>query len=181
MEPITASARSLAGVSVIIPCIDEEEAIGPVIADILACGVDEVIVVDGMSRDRTVAQARAAGARVIEEPRRGYGRALMTGVEALRDSTNLVAFIDGDYSDRSEMIPALVAPLRNERADLVLGTRLFGAREPGSLPPTQMLAGRLAGVLVHLVYGVRFTDMSPFRAVRRDTLNTLGMREQGLG
>lgn len=172
---------ALAGVSVIIPCIDEETAIGPVVAAILACGVDEVIVVDGMSRDATVARAQEAGARVLQEPRKGYGRALMTGIEALADSSDLVVFIDGDGSDRPELIPDLVAPLRANRADFVLGTRLEGARESGSLSPTQILAGHLAGLLIRFVYGVRFTDMSPFRALRRDTLARLGMKEAGFG
>ncbi|MDX2205957.1 MAG: glycosyltransferase family 2 protein [Hyphomicrobiaceae bacterium] len=178
---MTPAAGNLAGVSVIVPCLDEEEAIGPAVAAILACGVGEVIVVDGNSRDRTAAHAQAAGARVVSEARPGYGRALMTGIEALGEACDLVVFIDGDGSDRPEMIPALVAPLRAGTADFVLGTRLAGPREPGSLSAAQLLAGHLAGLLIRLAYGVRFTDMSPFRALRRDTLRALGMREQGFG
>ncbi len=168
-------------VTVIIPCLDEEEAIGPCVAAVLAQGVGEVIVVDGGSRDRTAEQARAAGARVVVEPRRGYGRALMTGIAALPPSATVVLFIDGDGSDRPEMIPAVLAPIESGKADFVLGSRLRGEREPGSLAPAQIVAGHLAGLLIRLLYGVRFTDMSPFRAIRRDALDRLGMREQTFG
>lgn len=181
MEPVTAQAIRLTGVTVIIPCIDEEDAIGSAVADILAQGVDEVIVVDGLSRDRTADRAAAAGARVITEARRGYGRALMTGVDALGPGCDLIVFIDGDGSDVPERIPAVVAPLREGRADFVLGTRLEGPRERGSLSFTQILAGHTAGILIGLTYGVRFTDMSPFRAIKRETLASLGMREEGFG
>lgn len=181
MEPVREPSALLAGVTVIIPCIDEEDAIGAVVAAILAQGVDEVIVVDGLSRDRTAERAAAAGARVVTEARRGYGRALMTGVEALGAKCDLVVFIDGDGSDIPQMIPDVVAPLRDGRADFVLGTRLEGPREPGSLSFTQILAGHLAGALIRVVYGVRFTDMSPFRAIGRETLASLRMREEGFG
>lgn len=181
MEPVTGHPARLAGVSVIIPCIDEEEAIGAAVGDILAEGVDEVIVVDGKSRDRTADRAAAAGARVVIEARKGYGRALMTGVEALGAHCKIVVFIDGDGSDVPHKIPALVGPLREGRANFVLGTRLQGEREHGSLSATQILAGHIAGVLIRKVYGVRFTDMSPFRAITRETLASLGMREEGFG
>lgn len=171
----------LAGVSVIIPCLDEEDAISAAVMDILAEGVDEVIVVDGNSRDRTAERAAAAGARVVIEPRKGYGRALMTGVEALGPDCELIVFIDGDGSDIPRMIPYVVAPLRAGRADFVIGTRLKGPRERGSLSTSQILAGYLAGMLVRMVYGVRYTDMSPFRAIGREKLTSLGMREDGFG
>jgi glycosyltransferase involved in cell wall biosynthesis len=148
---------------------------------VLAQGVGEVIVVDGGSRDRTAERARAAGAKVIVEPRRGYGRALMSGIPALPPSASVVLFIDGDGSDRPEMIPAVLAPIDSGAADFVLGSRLEGEREPGSLAPAQIVAGHLAGVLIRLLYGVRFTDMSPFRAIRRDALDRLGMREETFG
>lgn len=181
MEPLTEEPPRLAGVSVIIPCIDEEDAIGPAVTDILAEGVDEVIVVDGKSRDLTVKRATEAGARVVIEPRKGYGRALMTGVAALSPNCDLVVFIDGDGSDIPQMIPEVVAPLRAGRADFVIGTRLKGPREQGSLSATQILAGHLAGTLIRIVYGVRFTDMSPFRAIGRERLAALGMHEDGFG
>ena len=96
-------------------------------------------------------------------------------------ATTIVLFIDGDGSDRPEMIPALLAPIEQGNADFVLGTRLLGKREPGSLTPAQIVAGRLAGLLIRILYGVRFTDMSPFRAIRRDALDQLAMREETFG
>jgi glycosyltransferase involved in cell wall biosynthesis len=143
--------------------------------------VGEVIVVDGGSRDRTVERARAAGARVIVERRRGYGRALMSGLAAISPGASIVLFIDGDGSDRPDMIPDVLAPIEQDKADFVLGSRLRGVREAGSLSPAQIVAGHLAGHLIRLRYGVHFTDMSPFRAIRRDALDRLGMREESFG
>jgi glycosyltransferase involved in cell wall biosynthesis len=174
-------AARRASVSVIIPCLNEEAAIGACVASVRSHGVGEVIVVDGGSSDRTVALASTAGARVIVEQRRGYGRAMLAGMAAISRFARIVLFIDGDGSDRPEMIPALLAPLERGEADFVVGTRLRGAREPGSLAPAQIVAGHLAGVLIRLRYGVRFTDMSPFRAIRRDALDRLGMREETFG
>jgi glycosyltransferase involved in cell wall biosynthesis len=175
------AAPRRAAVSVIIPCLDEEAAIGPCVAAVRAHGVGEVIVVDGGSRDRTVARAQEAGARVIVERRRGYGRAMLAGIATLAPSAAIVLFIDGDGSDRAEMIPTVLAPIERGAADFVLGSRLYGPSEPGSLAPAQILAGRLAGWLMRLRYGVRFTDMSPFRAIRREALDNLGMREETFG
>jgi glycosyltransferase involved in cell wall biosynthesis len=180
-ELAAAQARLGAVVCAIIPCLDEEEAIGPVVAAALAQGVDEVIVVDGGSRDRTVACARAAGGRVVVEPRRGYGRALQTGIAAAREDAQILLFVDGDGSDRPEFIPALVAPIVEGRAAFVHGSRVLGEREPGSLSSQQLIAGGVAGLLLRIVYGARFTDMSPFRAIRRDALDRLGMRENSYG
>ena len=168
-------------VSVIIPCLNEETAIGPCVAAVLAQGVGEVIVVDGGSADRTVERAAAAGARVIVERHRGYGRAMLTGIAALSPPIAVILFIDGDGSDRPEMIPAVLAPIEQGDADFVLGSRLQGPREPGSLTPAQIVAGHVAGLLIWLRYGVRFTDMSPFRAIRRDALEQLEMREETFG
>jgi glycosyltransferase involved in cell wall biosynthesis len=170
-----------AAVSAIIPCLDEEAGIGPCVVAVGAHGVGEIIVVDGGSKDRTVQRASEAGARVVVEPRRGYGRAMLAGIAALSPSATIVLFIDGDGSDRPEMIPAVLAPIERGNADFVLGSRLTGPREPGSLAPAQIVAGRLAGVLMRLRYGVRFTDMSPFRAIRRDALERLGMCEETFG
>jgi glycosyltransferase involved in cell wall biosynthesis len=169
------------GISVIIPCLDEEEAIGAVVTAVRAQGASEVIVVDGGSRDRTVEGATEAGARVVVEPRRGYGRAVQAGIAALSGNADIVVFIDGDGSDRPEFIPALVAPIQAGRAVFVHGSRIRGEREPGSLSAPQVAAGHMAGLLLRLVYGVRFTDMSPFRAIRRDALDRLGMRDMTYG
>jgi glycosyltransferase involved in cell wall biosynthesis len=166
---------------VIIPCLNEEVAIGACVAAVLANGVGEVIVVDGQSSDHTAERAAAAGAKVIVEPAHGYGRAVLSGLAALAPTSTIVLFIDGDGSDRPDMIPALVEPIASGRADFVLGSRLRGTREPGSLSAAQIMAGHLAGLLIRLLYGVRFTDMSPFRAIRRDALDRLGMAETTFG
>jgi glycosyltransferase involved in cell wall biosynthesis len=176
-----ALVSSVAQVSAVVPCLDEEAAIGPCVRALLAHGLAEVIVVDGNSRDRTVERAAAAGARVVVEPRKGYGRALASGLAAISPQSTIVLFIDGDGSDRPDLVPAVLAPIEAGRADFVLGSRLRGEREPGSLEPAQIVAGRLAGWLIRALYGVRFTDMSPFRAIRRDSLDQLGMREETFG
>jgi glycosyltransferase involved in cell wall biosynthesis len=168
-------------VAAIIPCLDEEAVIADVTAAALAAGVAEVIVVDGGSRDRTVARATEAGARTVVEPRRGYGRAMQAGLGAARADAAILVFLDGDGSDDPKFIPALIAPIAAGRAVFVHGSRLCGAREPGSLALPQIVAGHLAGLLLRLVFGARFTDMSPFRAIRRDALAALGMGETSYG
>lgn len=168
-------------VGVIIPCLDEEDAIGPCVAAVLAHGLGEVIVVDGQSADRTAERAVAAGAKVVIETARGYGQAMLSGLAALSPTSTIVLFIDGDGSDRPELIPAVLAPIENGSADFVLGSRLRGERETGSLGASQIVAGHLAGWLIRVLYGVRFTDMSPFRAIRRDALDRLGMAEKTFG
>lgn len=180
--PVAASAQRLRPqVGAVVPCLDEEIAIGPCVTALLAQGLGEVIVVDGGSKDATAERAAAAGARVVVEPRRGYGRAMQAGIAALSPATSIVLFIDGDGSDRPEMVPAVLAPIENGECDFVLGSRLRGEREAGSLSPAQIVAGWLAGALMRLRYGVRFTDMSPFRAVSRDALARLDMREETFG
>jgi len=175
------SAATRRNVGVVIHCLDEEAAIGPCVTAVLATGVGEVIVVDGHSSDRTADRAAAAGARVIVEPRRGYGQAMLTGLAALPASSTTVLFIDGDGSDRPELIPTVLEPIESGRADFVIGSRLRGAREPGSLALSQIVAGHIAGLLIRAIYGVRYTDMSPFRAIRRDALDRLGMKETSFG
>src|SRR5918992_1011719 len=138
-------------VSAIIPCLDEEAAIGQVVTEVLAQNVSEIVIVDGGSRDRTAERAEAAGARVLVERRRGYGRAIQAGIAAVRD--------DAD----------------------ILGSRVRGSREPGSLTPQQLLAAHVGKLLLRLVYGASFSDLSPFRAIRRDELRRLGMKEETYG
>jgi glycosyltransferase involved in cell wall biosynthesis len=181
MEPLARLLDLGLFVSAVIPCLDEEDAIGSVVRDVLGRGVAEVIVVDGGSRDRTAERAEAAGARVVVEPRRGYGRAIRSGMAAADPRTAIVLFLDGDGSDRPEFIPDLVRPIAEGRAVFVHGSRLRGEREPGSLSVPQILAGWLAGTLIQAAYGVRFTDISPYRAIRRDALDRLGMREDTFG
>jgi glycosyltransferase involved in cell wall biosynthesis len=167
-------------VAVVIPTLEEEEPITEVIGAIPRDAVDEIIVVDSGSQDRTVERARAAGAQVIVEQRRGYGRACATGATAARDC-GIIAFLDGDGSDRPELLPLLLAPILAGTHDFVLGTRTLGEREPGSMNALQIAAGYGAGALTRLLYGVGFTDMCAFRAIRRESLDTLGMRELTYG
>lgn len=180
MEPVTPTLVTQA-IAAIIPCLDEEAAIGHVVAAVRAHGIETVIVVDGGSRDATVARARLAGATVVQETRRGYGRAVQSGIAALPAETAIVLFLDGDGSDPPEAIPAVLAPILAGRADFVHGTRIRGDREPGALSPQQVAAGRIAQALLRLFYGARFSDMSPFRAIRRAALQRLGMREATYG
>lgn len=187
LEPVTQAfsnlepMRSAPVVAAIIPCLDEEDAIGPVVASVRGHGVTDVIVVDGASKDQTAERATAAGARVIVEPRRGYGRAIQAGTAALCEDTDIVVFLDGYGSDPAEFIPALIAPIAAGQAVFVLGSRIRGQREPGSLAPQQIAAGRVGGLLIRMMYGMRFSDLSPFRAIRRDALRELGMREATYG
>lgn len=168
-------------VTSIIPALNEEEPIGDVVRSVLGRGVGEVIVVDNGSTDRTAERARDAGARVVSQPHQGYGRACAAGVAAAGDECEVVLFLDGDGSDCPEFIPDLLAPIDAGTCDFVIGSRTRGRRETGSMGPQQVLAGRLAGFLCRLVYGVSYTDMGPFRAIRRDRLIRLGMREQTYG
>jgi glycosyltransferase involved in cell wall biosynthesis len=168
-------------VSVVIPCLNEQDPIAGVVAEVLAQGVDEVIVADNGSTDATAARAKAAGARVVSEPRRGYGRACAAGVAAVRPDADIVCFLDGDGSDVPEFLAAIVGPVARGEADFVMGSRLRGKREAGSMTPQQLVAGYLAGALMRIVYGVKFTDMSPFRAMRVAQLRNLGMSEVTYG
>lgn len=175
------AAQRPAIVCAVIPCLDEETAIGPVVTAVLAEGVDEVIVVDGGSRDATASRAAGAGARVVMEPRRGYGRAIQTGIAALRADTAIVVFLDGDGSDPAEFVRVLVAPIAAGEADFVLGSRVHGRREAGSLSAPQLAAAWVGSLLLRLTYGARFSDLSPFRAIRREALERLGMCELSYG
>ena len=174
-------AHAVVFVSVIIPALNEEEPIAGVVRACLATGVpDEVIVVDNASSDRTAERAREAGARVATAPR-GYGRACAAGIQALSPECDIVVFLDGDGSDCPEFMPQLVDPIAAGKFDFIIGSRTRGQREPGSMNFQQVLSGRIVGALLRLLYGVRYTDMSPFRAIRRDALAKLNMREHTYG
>ena len=166
--------------SVIIPTHNEAQAIGRVLADLPAGLVTEVIVVDSNSTDGTPDLARKMGAQVIQEPRRGYGRACLTG---LRNAQNpdVVVFLDGDYSDRPSELPTLLAPIIEGRADITLGSRLGGKSNPGALPWHQSFGNHLAAGLIRLVYGVKITDLGPFRAGRAQALRALALEEATYG
>ncbi len=167
-------------VAVIIPTLEEEESIAAVVAAVPRDAVAEIIVADSGSRDRTLERAQAAGARVVVEPRRGYGRACAAGAAAAGDCDILV-FLDGDGSDRPELIPLLIAPIARGEYDFVIASRTRGERESGSMSVHQVAAGYIAGALMRLLYGVRYTDMCAFRAIRRDALRRLAMREMTYG
>lgn len=176
------NASTRRGISVIIPALNEEEPIGAVVQKCLTTGLpDEVVVVDNGSTDRTAERARAAGARVVAEPTPGYGRACAAGVRALSPQTTIVVFLDGDGSDCPELMDQLVGPIIEGKQDFVIGSRTRGKREPGSMNSQQILAGRIAGVLLRLLYGVKYSDMCPFRAIRRDALDQLGMTQKTYG
>jgi glycosyltransferase involved in cell wall biosynthesis len=169
-------------VAAIIPVLEEEGAIGAVVAAMPRGWVDEVVVVDGGSRDRTIAEAGAAGARIIVENEPGYGRACAKGAAiAAEAGAEILVFLDGDGGDRPEAIPALVRPILDGKFDFVIGTRTRGPREKGSMGAHQALAGRVIGAAIGLVYGVAYTDMCAFRAIRAEALAGLGMREMTYG
>jgi glycosyltransferase involved in cell wall biosynthesis len=172
----------LPSVVAIIPVLNEAGAIGRTITALPGDLVDATIVVDGGSRDSTVEEARAAGAEVLVETRPGYGRACARGVARARERGATVAlFLDGDGADPAEQAAQLVAPVLAGEADFVLATRTSGHREPGSMGLHQVLAGRLVGRAIGLACGVRYTDMSAFRAIRLDQLATLPMSEMTYG
>ena len=167
-------------VSVIIPTHNEAQAIGRVLADLPSHLVTEVIVVDSNSTDGTPDLARATGARVIQEPRRGYGRACLTGL-ANTENPDVVVFLDGDYSDRPAELPIVLAPIAEGRADITLGSRLRDKSNSGALPWHQALGNRIAAGLIRFLYGVKVSDLGPFRAARADVLRLLALQEATYG
>ena len=173
---------SAARVSVVIPCLNEEDPIAEVVRECLATGIPrEVIVVDNGSTDHTAERAAAAGARVVSQPARGYGRACATGVAAIDPACDIALFLDGDGSDVPALMNQIIGPVADGTQDFVIGSRTRGEREPGSMNAQQVFAGHLAGWLMQALYGVKYTDMCPFRAIRTDTLTRLGMREETYG
>ncbi|HYG10762.1 MAG TPA: glycosyltransferase family 2 protein [Pyrinomonadaceae bacterium] len=174
-------ANMPARVSVVIPALNEEETIGAVVRSVPREIASEVIVVDNGSDDGTAERAREAGARVVSEPRRGYGRACRAGARAVADGCEIIVFLDGDGSDCPELMNLLVEPIKAQTHDFVIGSRTRGRREQGSMNFQQLFAGRAAGLLLRALYGVSYTDMCPFRAIRRDALARLPMREETYG
>ena len=172
----------MSNVSVVIPALNEEEPIAGVVRECLATKIpEEIIVVDNGSTDATADRARIAGARVVTEPQHGYGRACAAGVRAVPPNSEVIVFLDGDGADCPEFMPQLVGPIAAENFDFVIGSRTRGQREPGSMNFQQIFAGRFAGWLMSMLYGVHYTDMCPFRAIRRDALEKLSMKEQTYG
>jgi len=167
-------------VSVIIPTRNEAQAIGRVLSDLPSDLVNEVIVVDNRSSDETPSIASRMGARVISEARRGYGQACLTGL-ASADAPDVVVFLDGDYSDRPAELPLLLAPIAEGRADITIGSRIAGPRTPGALPWHALFGNWLAARLITNLYGLRISDLGPFRAARVEALRAVELEETTYG
>ena len=169
------------GVAVVIPTLNEAEAIAAVVRKIPPGLAAEIIVADSGSRDGTQAAARAAGARVLELAERGYGRACARAAESAGVACGIIVFLDGDGADRADLMDRLVDPIRAGTHDFVIASRTRGDRDPGSMSVHQVFAGHAAGLGMRLLYGVRYTDMCAYRAIRRDALVALGMTEMTYG
>lgn len=168
-------------VALIIPALNEEPALGKVLDAVPRELFARVIVADNGSTDRTAAIAREHGAEVVSEPRRGYGRACLAGLATLDETTEIVVFMDADGSDLPEEARELLWPIAAGEADLVIGSRALGRAEPGSLRRAQRWGNRLVVALIAVLYGHRYTDLGPFRAIRRASLEKLAMRDTDFG
>jgi len=168
-------------VSIIIPALNEEEVIARTVRAVPRELVHEIIVVDNGSTDRTAEEAARAGAIVVSEPRRGYGRACRRGVDSVSPRCDIIVQMDADLSDDPSELPLLLEPIVERGYDFVLGSRLLGKREEKSMTAAQVFGSRLASRMIRLIYGVRYTDMGPFRAIRRAALDSLDLREETYG
>ena len=168
-------------ISVIIPAYNEENAIDSVIRDIPKKMIDRIIVVDNGSEDNTFSKAQNAGAYVVSEPRRGYGNACLKGLLNLDPDTEIVVFLDGDYSDYPEDMEHLVRPIVTNKTDITIGSRLVGKREEGALLLRACIGNRLATFLIRIFWGFRFTDLGPFRAIRYKSLMQMDMKDKDFG
>jgi glycosyltransferase involved in cell wall biosynthesis len=185
-DSIDIAPCDLADVTVVIPAFNEEASLPLVLGDVPEVG--RVIVVDNRSTDDTAEVAIACGATVVHEPRRGYGSACLRGLAAIEELVQvgeppprIVVFLDADYSDHPDLLPNLVEPIRRGRADFVLGSRLLGEREPGAMPPQSLFGNRLACFLMRVLFGARYTDLGPFRAIEYQSLVDLGMADRNFG
>ena len=169
-----------AQISIIIPALNEAESIGHVVRSMPWHLIAECIVVDNGSTDGTATIAAFEGARIINSPR-GYGAACLAGSNAALSTSTILVYMDGDGSDILDDLPRLIDPILANQADFVIGSRIRGTREPGSMLPSQVFAGQLVGILLRLALGVRYTDMGPFRAIRRTSLDQLQMQERTYG
>lgn len=170
-------------VDVVIPALNEEASLPLVLADLPRPPVRRVVVADNGSTDGTARVAREGGAEVVAAPRRGYGSACLAGLAHLRQTgpPDIVVFVDADYSDHPEELPSLLAPILAGEADLVIGSRVLGRRERGALLPQARAGNLVACLLIRLFYGHRFTDLGPFRAIRWEALERLGMADPDFG
>ena len=166
----------------VIPARNEEDSIVPVLEDLPSDLVASVIVVDNGSTDATAERAAGAGAIVISEPHAGYGRACLTGIDAaLEQGASIILFLDGDYSDHPEEARDLLAPILADDADLVIGSRALGKREPGAMPPVARFGNWLSTWLIRMIWGAEFTDLGPFRAITVNALRSLKMQDRTFG
>jgi glycosyltransferase involved in cell wall biosynthesis len=169
-------------IDVVIPALNEEKSIGQVLAAIPEGWVRQVVVVDNGSTDQTAAIATEQGAQVVFEPQKGYGAACLAGLRYLSDAPpHIVTFLDADFSDRPEELPRLIEPIVEDSVDLVIGSRTIGEAEPGALLPQAVFGNKLACSLVEWLYGYRFSDLGPFRAIRWSSLEALGMADEDFG
>ncbi len=168
-------------VAVVIPVLDEAASIAAVVAEIPREVAEEIIVVDGGSRDGTAELARRAGARIVRSEGRGYGRACAVGAVAASTACEIVVFMDGDGAARGDRMSQLIEPIRRGTHDFVIASRTRGRVEPGAMSRHQVAAGYLAGLGIAALYGVRYSDMCAYRAIRRDCLARLAMSEMGYG
>ena len=169
-------------IDVVIPALNEEESLPKVLKALPDDWVRQVVVADNGSTDETADRARALGAQVVAEPERGYGAACLRALEYLaQDPPDVVVFLDGDFSDRPEELPRVVAPIVSGEADMVIGSRSIGHREAGALLPQARFGNALACALMEWMYGYQFTDLGPFRAIRWDALEELGMQDRNYG
>jgi len=171
----------MAFISVVIPALNEQEVIARTVRAIPRELVSEIIVVDNGSTDRTAEEARLAGAVVVSEPVRGYGRACRRGVDSVSKDCDIIVQMDADLSDDPSEMPLLIGPLLDQGYDLVLGSRLLGKREEKSMTAAQLFGSKLASFMIRSLYGVRYTDMGPFRAIKRSALDRLELKEMTYG
>jgi glycosyltransferase involved in cell wall biosynthesis len=176
-----APSASRAAIGVVIPVLNERESIGLVLRDLPKSLVRQVIVVDNGSADDTAAIAERAGAQVVRQPRRGYGAACLAGIGALAAGIDVVVFLDGDYSDFPEELDDLVRPVLDDEADLVIGSRVLKKENRGALLPQAYWGNKLATFLIERFWKFTYTDLGPFRAIRRRSLEALGMRDATFG
>ena len=168
-------------ISIIIPALNEEESIGQVLNDIPGEIVEEVIVVDNGSSDNTVTVSKGLGVNVILEPLKGYGAACLRGISILKQDTDIVVFLDADYSDYPQDLHTVVKPIIDDDVEMVIGSRMSGAREKGALLPQAIFGNKLATFLIRLFWGFKYTDLGPFRAIKYRDLLALNMIDKNFG
>lgn len=182
-DPPPAQPTPAPTIDVVMPAFNEERSIGRVLADLKETKVRRVVVADNNSTDDTAAVARSHGATVVPAPRQGYGSACQAGVDHLRDSgpPDILVFLDADYSDHPDELPQVVKPIVEGTAEAVIGSRVLGRREPGALLPQARAGNLFACWMIRVLYGHRYTDLGPFRAIRWTAYEQLGMNDPDFG